>query len=682
MSRSRRSRFALHVFIIAVLAALGAALTGVRTANCSQEETLAQTGRNPLVNLSLAELGNVRVTTYSKEPEEVWQTPAAIYVLTQEDIRRSGATSIPELLRLVPGVEVAQIDSDHWAVGIRGFGSQFSKYVLVMIDGRSVYTPLFAGVYWEVQNVPLKDIDRIEVIRGPGGAIWGPNAVNGVINIITKGAQETHGFQASAAGGNADQGRAEARYGAGNGKTFDYRVYGMGFRRSAGHHPGFANFDDWQTGQGGFRMDWRPQRRDALTLEGDIYRGADGVRVGIGQYLPPAQLNVDGTEHVSGGNLLAHWTRRFDRGSDIQVRGYYDRTYRLGPQYGERRNTFDADFIHHLTLWRNQDFTWGVGARLSPSDFIQVIPTADFLPHHQDDTLYTAFARDRIPLVEDQLWLTLGSKFEDNNFSGFGLEPSARILWRPRPHQSLWAAVTRALRTPARLDEDLMLTGTLQANPPTFLRILGNTNLRPEVLTSFEAGYRTMPARNVYLDIAAFHGHYNDLSAFGGASIFSELTPSPAHTVIAVPYVNGVRATTNGFEISPDWQPLSWWSLRGSYSYLHLNAFNKPGLQETGSVASYEGSSPHHEVVIESRFNLPKGFEFDPTYRYVSALPAQMAPAYQTADARLGWRLNRRLSISLVGQNLFQPYHVEFSGDPGLLVGIKRSGYLELTWNP
>ncbi|MGH9356142.1 MAG: TonB-dependent receptor plug domain-containing protein, partial [Terriglobia bacterium] len=602
MNRSRAARSflraVLNIVITVSLVALGSALAGCLLSFCAEQDAATLAERNPYLNLSLAQLGNIRVTSYSKEPEEVWQTPAAISVLTQDDIRRSGATSVPEVLRLVPGVEVARIDSDHWSVAIRGFGSQFSKYVLVLIDGRSVYTPLFAGVYWEVQNVPLDDIDRIEVIRGPGGTIWGPNAVNGVINIITKSAKKTHGTRISARGGSIDQGAAQARYGAGNGKTFDYRIYGMAFRDAAERHPGLANFDAWQTAQGGFRMDWTPQSRDDVTFQGDIYRGADGERVGIGTYSPPAQLTIDGTDHVSGGNLLLHWTRKFSDRSDIRLLTYYDRTYRLGPQLGESRNTFDVDFIHHLKLRRGQDFIWGLSARLSPSNFIQVLPTADFLPHHQTDTNYTAFVQDQVPLVRDHLWLTLGSKFEDNNFSGPGFEPSARILWTPRPHQSLWAAVTRALRTPSRLDQDLALTGLFAASPPTFVRVVGNPNFRPEALTGYEVGYRTLVLPNLYMDVAAFHNHYNDLSSFGAASVFNELSPSPAHTVIAFPSVNGVRAVTDGFEISPDWKPVNWWELQGSYSYLHLDAQNKPGNLDHGSVKSYEGSSPHHEVVI------------------------------------------------------------------------------------
>src|SRR6202140_369498 len=306
-----------------------------------------QANSEPLKQLSLAELGNVEVTTASKEPEKISKTPAAIFVLTQEDIRRSGATSIPEVLRLIPGVEVARINSNQWSVNIRGLGSGFSKSVLVLIDGRSVYTPLYAGVYWDVQNVLLDDVERIEVIRGPGGTIWGSNAVNGVINIITKSAQQTHGTDVSASSGNVDQSRDAVRYG-GSVKSVDYRAYGMGFGRTPEFHSDRNNYDAWQLGQAGFRTDSRLNDRDTLTVQGDLYKGRIGQQVAIGYYSPPAELTVDGTQDVSGGNLLGRWRRELSDTSDLQVQGYYDRTYRIGPLLGEIRNTFNFDLIPHL----------------------------------------------------------------------------------------------------------------------------------------------------------------------------------------------------------------------------------------------------------------------------------------------------------------------------------------------
>ncbi len=342
LSPSLRRAYTLVVWLIFLPILLNGNLAFARSPSASDGVSLKQ--------LSLEQLGDVEVTTASKEPEEVWRTPDAIFVITQEDIRRSGATSIPEVLRLAPGVEVARIDSDHWSVGIRGFGSQFSKSVLVLIDGRSVYSPLFSGVYWNVQDTLLEDVDRIEVIRGPGGTIWGANAVNGIINIITKSAKDTHGELATIGGGNVDQTIGGGRFGGTYGKSFDYRVYGKGFLRGPEIHPDGSNFDYWKTGQLGFRTDWNVASRDTLTLQGDMYKGLDGERVATSAYLPPYLTINDEPHEVSGGNILGRWQRKFSDKADIQIQGYYDRTSRFSPQLDEVRNTFDIDLLDHLTL--------------------------------------------------------------------------------------------------------------------------------------------------------------------------------------------------------------------------------------------------------------------------------------------------------------------------------------------
>jgi iron complex outermembrane recepter protein len=635
----------------------------------------------PLRQLSLEELGAVEVTTVSKKPEKVWRTPAAIYVLTQEDIRRSGATSIPEALRLVPGVEVARIDSSQWAVGIRGFGNGFSKSVLVLIDGRSVYTPLYAGVYWSVQNMLLADVERIEVIRGPGATVWGANAVNGVINIITKNSKDSQGALVSLGGGNVDQGNAGFRYGGSFGKNVNYRMYGMAFARGPESHPDYDNFDPWQLGQGGFRLDWDNQSRDALSFQADLFKGEIGQQQNITSYSPPASINVDGIEDVSGGHILGRWQHKFGEGSDIQVQGYFDRTYRLTPGVGESRNTFDLDFVHHLTLPR-QDVTWGVGARWSPSNIIQTVAAVDFLPHHQSDNTYGAFAQDEIAIVQSKLWATLGTKFEHNIYTGWEVMPSARLLWTPSSHQTFWTAVTRAVRTPSRIDEDLQLTGLAATSPiPIFVTVAGNPNFLSETLLGYEAGYRQLVTRRVYVDVALFHNQYDNLTSIGSSLTISvENSPSPTHLLAIVPWGNGIKGTTNGGEIAPDWKATRWLELKGSYSYTSLDLRNKLGNTDIATVLTDEGSSPRHQVVVQSLFNLPMGFELDPTYRYVSALPALSVKAYTTMDVRLGWHLTRNLQLSLVGQNLFQPEHVEFNGDPSALIGIKRSAYAQIIW--
>ncbi len=627
-----------------------------------------------LKQLSLADLANVEVTSASKEPEQIWKTPAAIYVLTQEDIRRSGATSIPEVLRLVPGVEVARISSSQWSVGIRGFGSSFSKSVLVLIDGRSVYTPLFAGVYWDVQNVLLDDVERIEVIRGPGGTIWGSNAVNGVINIITKDAKDTRGTYASASGGDIDQTRDAVRYG-GHGKNLDYRAYAMGFGRAPEFHSNRDNYDAWQLGQAGFRTDSRLTDRDTLTVQGDLYKGVVGQQVTIGYFSPAAQRTVDGTQDVSGGNLLGRWRHTLSSSSDLQVQASYDRTYRLGAQLGETRNTFDIDLIHHFVFKQRNEVIWGLGARLSPSDVVQTVASINFHPHHESDNIYSAFVQDQIAILPNKLWLTVGSKFEHNIFTGWESEPGARLLWTPTARQTLWAAVSRAVRTPSRIDEDLELSGLAVTNPTVFVCICDNRQFVSETLLGYEAGYRRLVTPRFYVDIAAFHNQYNDLTSFGTPSLSIVASPPPSYVLVSLPFANGIMGSTNGGEISPDWKVTRWMDLKATYSYVSLNLQDKPTHTKTSYVSMYEGSSPHNEATAQVLFNLPKGFEFDPTYRYVGALPAQSAKAYQTVDARLGWHFAKTFEFSVTGQNLLQPRHAE-SGS----VLTERSAYAQITW--
>jgi iron complex outermembrane receptor protein len=641
----------------------------------------ADSSQEPLKQLSLAQLGNVEVTTASKEPEEVWKTPAAVFVITQEDIRRSGATSIPEVLRLAPGVEVAQADGDHWSVSIRGFGAVIASKLLVLIDGRSVYTPLFAGVYWQVQNTPLEDIERIEIIRGPGGTIWGANAVDGIINIITKSAKETHGSMVSAGGGNVSQGTGAARYGGGNSQGFNYRLYGMGFTNGPESHSGGSNFDSWRMDQAGFRTDWDRSTRDSFTFQGDIYHESAGETTQYALYSPPSQVTVDGNAELTGGNLLGRWKRVLNDRSDFQIQAYFDRTNHFEPEFGETRNTFDVDFLDHLTLPWRQNFLWGLGARVSPANAVQRVPTIDFLPHEQTDQIYSGFAQDEIRLFS-RLTLTLGSKLEHNNYTGIEVQPSARLLWNRTPRQSFWGSVTRAVRTPSRLDEDIQINFFAAAMPlPIYFRASGNRQFRSEQLIAYEAGYRTLVTANTYLDIAVFYNDYNDLYSFQVGAPFLEATPAPPHAILPLLTSNGIRGTTAGFEVAPDWKPVSAWELRAAYSYLNMDLKTKPGSNDPSSVPGYEGSTPRNQIVIQSFVNLPKRLEFDQTYRYVSALTAQMVPSYQTADARFGWHFTPQLELSIGGQNLLQPHYAQFGGDPGGPVGIKRSVYGKITWS-
>jgi iron complex outermembrane receptor protein len=636
-----------------------------------------------LKKLSLEQLGNVEVTSLSKDPQQVQKTPAAIFVITQEDIRRSGATSIPEALRLAPGVEVAQIDGNRWSVAIRGFGGQFSKSLLVLVDGRSVYTPLFEGVYWDLPYVMLEDVERIEVVRGPGGTIWGSNAVNGVINIITRNANSTEGALATLGAGSVNQGTGAIRYGGSAGKDINYRIYGMGAIRGQEFHPDGDQFDRWRMGQMGFRTDWKSGQKDTFTVQGDIYRGESGERAFVASFSPPAEIQKDGKGYVSGGNLLARWQHTTGEGSDIQIQAFFDRTNRQDFELGETRDTFDVDFVQHTRVHDDQELTWGLGARVSPSNFIQTSAGVNFLPNKQTDSIYSGFVQYELPIVRDKLTLTAGTKLEHNSFSGFDYQPSVRLLWAPTAHQSFWAAVTRAVRTPSRLDQDVQFAILLQATPPPpiYFQILGNPNLKAERLIAYEAGYRAQISSNVYVDFTAFYNTYNDLQGYGPPFPALANTPPPPHLFFVLPYANSIDGHTVGTEIAPNWKITHWWQVRGSYSFLHMQLKDKPGFTDVGNLlSSYMGSSPSSLVGFQSLFNLSKHFELDATYRYSSALPAQAVRAYSTVDLRLGWHVGEYLDFSVVGQNLLRPSQAEFGGDPGPLVGIKRRIYGKITW--
>jgi len=636
-----------------------------------------------LKNLSLEELSQIEVTTPSKTPTRAFQSAAAITVITGEDIKRSGALSIPEALRLAPGVEVARIDGNKWSIGIRGFGSRLSRSVLVMIDGRTVYTPLFAGTYWEVQDTLMEDIDRIEVIRGPGGTIWGPNAVNGVINVITKDARDTKGTLASIGGGNEEQGFANFRYGGGD-KQFGYRIYGKAFTRSPEIHSDGRNFDDWRAAQTGMRMDWTNRHQDTFTVQGDLYDEEAGERVQATSYTQPYSQIIDGNALLSGGNIMGRWARVLSDGNDIQIQTYYDRTNRHEPNFGENRNSFDVDFLQRLRLPARQQISWGLGARVGPVHDIEVISGLTFLPSDRTDYLLTGFLQDDIGLIEQRLTLTLGgTKVLRTNFTDVSLEPSARLLWTPTQQDTLWAAFTHGLRTPSDAEENFDLSGFIGTAPngtPIFARFNANPSFAAEQLNGYELGYRRLLGRKIYLDIATFYNHYHDLfdEEIAGP-IAPEATPAPAHLLLPAQFRNGLRGATEGGEIAPEWRPTTFWRLRGSYSYLHMNLGKAPGSGDIGTAPTIEGSSPGHEVTAQSSIDIKKSFQFDLAYRFISALPGQLVPSYSTGDARLAWRRGQ-VELSLVGRNLLQPSHFESGGDPGPLVAIKRSVYAKIAW--
>jgi len=632
----------------------------------------AQQGSLPaLKQLSLEQLMNVEVTSLSKKEQRVGDTAAAIHVISQDEIHRSGVTTIPEALRLAPGVTVSRIDGNSWAIGIRGFGNGLSRSVLVLIDGRSVYTPLFAGIFWEAQDTLLEDIDRIEVIRGSGGTIWGANAVNGVINIITKSATETQGLLVTGGGGSEEKGFGGIRYGGKIGEDFSYRVYGKGFRRDGQFTPHLSDVDDWQQGQGGFRTDWNLREGSSLRIQGDIYQGKAGMRDLVSSFSAPFSKIVEKDTDLSGMNLLGRWSRPLSDTSDLALQIYYDRTFRREARWQERRNTVDFDFQHRFKITARQELNWGLGYRYTKGD-TESVPTLVISPRNRADNLFSAFIQDEIALVENRLRLTIGSKFEHNDYSGFEFQPNARVLWTPAENHSLWSAISRAVRTPSRVDGDI--AASVAPNPalPLFARLLGNKDFESEKVLAYELGYRVQPTDRLFVDVAGFYNRYNDLLSVETGAFFLE----PGRLILPLQFDNKMKAKVYGLEITADWRWLDWWRWRFSYSHLRLNLKSKPGSNDTSTVPSTEGSSPQNQVALTSLVDLPGNLNLDGNFRYVDNLPGQNVGRYFNLDLRLGWHATKNVELSLVGHNLLQRHHAEWAGG----TEIQRGIYTKVTW--
>ncbi len=660
-----------------VAVAVGILLAAVHTRSVSAQAAATNV---PVRDLSLEQLSQLFVVSVTKEPESVSRTAAAIYVITQEDIQRSGATSLPDALRLVPGIDVARIDtSRNWVVGIRGFGDQFSKSVLVLIDGRAAYTPLWAGVHWPIHDVLLEDVDRIEVIRGPGGTIWGANAQNGVINIITKSARETHGVYVSGLTGNVDHGIGGVRIGGAVGGV-DYRVYGKGIRRAPQFHTDARPFDSWASGQAGFRLDWRNAGRDELTVQGDAYKAELGESVRVTTFAPPSSFLVDDPVDLNGANLRANWRRSLSGASDVSVQLYVDRTYRLGTDFGERRLTFDADAIHRWRMSSRHEVTWGLGARTSPSTLIPTYGFSDFQPREHTFNVLSAFAQDALTVVPDRLSLTGGLKLERNTYTGVELQPSARAMWTPSGRHTVWAAVTRAVRTPSRVDEDIAVAILAATNPLIYGVISGNRALEPETVVGTEAGYRALLRPSVYLDVSTFTNRYDNLVDLGPPTTGMRTTEGVTYTALTFPWINGNQGLTRGVEIAPRWQVSPRLRLTGSYSFLDISLDAKRANTSPVTLPALEGTTPRHRLVVQSFFSPGKGVTIDPAYRYVSARRSPVIEAYHTLDIHLGVPLGRGVELAVVGQNLLEPHHAEWARDPGPAVEIRRAAYASVTW--
>ena len=644
-----------------------------------------------LMALSLEELTSLEVTSVSRKSQKVSETAAAVFVITQDDIRRSGVNSIPEALRLAPGLSVARIDGSKWAISSRGFNGRFANKLLVLIDGRSVYSPLFSGVYWDIQDTLLDDIERIEVIRGPGATLWGANAVNGVINVITKKARDTQGVLVKGGYGTEEEGFAALRYGGQAGDRSYYRVFVKYFNRDhLDSHAGGSASDDWKAFRGGFRLDVKSSHRDEFILLGEAYSGSEGQQDMTYDWVPPAGYRVDmpvSDTKFAGGHLLGRWRRELSDTDNFVLQVYYDRSHRDEEVLlKERRNIFDVDFQHRFQLTSRHEMLWGLGYRLN-NDVLKSSLIVAVEDEARYDQLFSFFVQDEITLLPDKLRLLLGSKFEHNDYTGFECQPNVRMIWSPSVRHYLWGAASRAVRTPSRLEDSGDITRhilpIMGLNPlPTKLVIYGSEDYRAEKSLSYELGYRYLPGGGFSVDTALFYTEYRDHRSGESIMPTTVFTPLP-HVLSGYVQDNKLEAETWGLEVAVDWRVRDWWRLQGNYTLLKVNLEAESDSSDKFSALVYEDSSPQQQWSLRSSFDLGRDWEFDLWLRYVDGITVTYTEIddYYSLDMRLAWQPVEGVELALIGQNLLESSHQEFQTEMGTIpTAVPRGFYAQVKW--
>jgi iron complex outermembrane receptor protein len=626
-----------------------------------------------LENLTLEELVNVKVTSVSKKETDAFTSPTAISVITQDDIQRNGFTSIPDALRMVPGLDVAQINASQWAVSSRGFNYQYADKLLVLVDGRSVYTPAFSGVIWEIQDLVMEDLDRIEVIRGPGAALWGDNAVNGVINITTKSARETQGGLVSTSFGTDNQSITSLRYGDQLSTNLFYRVFLKfesqdGFLNSSGNRMP----DGWDALHGGARFDWEPNPSDRFTLQGDYLAADIGGTAQSPLLTPPYATNFSGPSPESDGNVVGRWTHDFSPSSQLTVQMYFDHSVESSAQLRNTVDVYDFDLQHRFALGERQDIVWGAGARDSLDDSPPAF-NLTLYPERNYTQIYNVFAQDDVTVVRDRFHLILGTKFDHNTYTGFELQPGGRLLWTPSGTQTAWMAVSRAVSTPSQVDEASRFNESVfpSARGPVLVSLLGNPSFQAEEVLAYELGYRLAPSRNWSFDLATYYNVYQRVQSYQMGSPYFDASPLP-HLVLPETAENNLSGESYGTELSVQWKPADYWRLTASYSWLHM---------ELEPVNTSAGDSPRNQFQIHSYLDLSRSIGFSGGLYYVSALPDQNVPSYVRLDLGLTWRVNKSWEAGIFAQNLADSGHVEFgSYRTPALTEIPRAIYAKITW--
>ena len=588
-----------------------------------------------LKKMSLEELMDIEVSLVSRQPEKLTEAASAIQVITHDDIRRSGATTLAEALRLASNLQVAQINSKDWAISARGLNNNLSNKLLVMVDGRTIYTPLYAGVFWDVQNVVLDNVDRIEVISGPGGTLWGANAVNGVINVVTRDAAETQGVLVAGGGGTYVRDFGAVRYGGEAGPDIHYRIFGQRIDHDETLlQDGNGADNPWAFTRGGVRMDWQTRASDKLTVHGELY-GA--------QY---DQRSPQPAMEANGQSLQARWNRRFSDQSDLQAKAYLDRTWRDIPgTFQEDLKILDFDFYHRFPLGAANSLIWGGGYRLMLDDIGNSRALA-FLPAEKQTNLFSGFVQDQWTFLDQRVRIAAGTKLEHNDYSGLELMPSIRAALSPTGRHTLWGAVSRAVRSPSRIDVEAYAPA-----PPvsdTILHLGGGPDFTSEKLIAYELGYRMQPVERLSLSLAAFLNRYDELR------ILERHQPDTNVYLIT----NGMEGDVRGIEFSGNCQALSWWRLRGGITYLEEDMHVMPGHVAIAQSSS-QGNDPGYQFSFQSFMNLPRSFELNAAARYVDVLPSPGVPSYLAVDIGVAWQY-KTVEMSVYGCNLGVESHPEF----------------------
>ncbi len=648
---------------------------------------LAEEGED-FLDLDLETLMQMEVSIASRNPQTVQSTPAAVFVITNEDLRRSGAESIPDALRLVPGFTVAQIDTNRFAITARGSNGEFATKLLVLVDGRSVYTPLFAGVYWDVQDLMLEDVARIEIIRGPGAAVWGANAVNGVINIITKDAEDTQGFLASAGGGSEELTTAAVRYGGTVGENGHYRVYSkLHYKDASELSSGIDGQDESEMFKGGFRMDLNPEDGETFTLQGDIYAGEGERQATIPSLTSPTFSSRTTTDsELAGGNLIARWSKELSETSNYTVQFFYDRTMRDEIFADQSIDVYDLDFDHTFAPAENHSFTWGLGYR-AVSDDLKRTESSFFEDESRTLHLFSSFAQDEIEIVDQTLSLIVGAKLEHNDYTGVEVQPTARLVYTPNTSHTLWGSFSRAVRTPSRADADIRLP--VVAFPtdqglPGLASIYGSDNNESEKLLAYEVGYRAQVTESFLVDVSTFYFDYHDQRSVLPGMPVPNFTPPVPHIDVISGVASEDTLYSYGGEILFDWRATDSIRLQASYSYINYNPTVATSLADAGIDYVFEGGVPENQATFRGQFDLTEKIELDAAVRYVDTLSDLTIPvdSYVELDLRLGWHITDDLELSIIGRNLLDDKHPEYSG-LGLGVPsseIERSVYGKITY--